>query len=245
MNHAVSDEDEAKPLQLRDFAEEDKPREKLMNRGRRCLTDEELIAIFLRTGLHGCNVLELATKLKREAGSLAALGAMEARDIQQLAKGIGMAKAATLAAVFELGKRAVQESIEREPIRGAEDVYRLLAPSLRFEHQENLVLLLLDVRRCLIRREVIARGTLTRIVVHPRDIFNRAVRHQASSIIIAHNHPSGNPKPSSQDVELTEAIRAAGELMMIPLRDHVILGASTEGRGKPYFSFAQAGLIPS
>lgn len=241
----TDEQDEERTLQLRDFAEEDKPREKLMIRGRRCLSDEELIAIFLRTGLHGCNVLELAAKLKREAGSLAALGSMEAQDIQRLAKGIGMAKAATLAAVFELGKRAVQESIMREPLRGAEDVYRLLAPSLRFENQENLVLLLLDVRRCLIRKETIARGTLTRLVVHPRDIFNRAVRYQASSIMIAHNHPSGNPTPSRQDIQLTEAIRAAGEVMMIPLRDHVIIGAETGEGGKPYYSFLEHGVIPA
>lgn len=228
---------------LLDLPSESLPREKLLREGRASLSDDELIAIFLRTGLQGCNVLELAAKLRQQAGSLAALGTMEAQDFMQVCKGIGPAKAATLAAVFELGSRAVREEVQRRPMTSPREVYELLAPDLRFEAQENLELLMLDARGLLLRREHIARGTLTRVVVHPRDIFGHAVRHRAASIIIAHNHPSGNPSPSRQDRELTAAIDECARVMMIPLRDHVIIGSPSSDGSAPYFSFRDHGLL--
>ena len=228
---------------LLDLPSEALPREKLLREGRASLSDDELIAISLRTGLQGCNVLELAARLRRQAGSLAALGMMEAQDFMQLCKGIGPAKAATLAAVFELGSRAVREEVQRRPLTSPREVYELLAPDLRFEAQENLELLMLDARGLLLRREHIARGTLTRVVVHPRDIFGHAVRHRAASIIIAHNHPSGNPSPSRQDRELTTAIESCARVMMIPLRDHVIIGSPSSDGTPPYFSFRDHGLL--
>lgn len=236
-------QDEEPTLQMRDFDKDDLPREKLLNRGRGALSDEELIAIFLRTGLHGCNVLELAGRLKRAAGSLSELGRMEARQIMDCCKGIGSAKAATLAAVFELGHRTLKEEIRKEDMMNPSVIYTYLASDLRYRPEENLVVLLLNAQRRLIRRCDIARGTLTRVLAHPRSIFREAIIHNACSIILAHNHPSGDPQPSKMDMELTETVRKSGDIIGIPLKDHVIVGA--EGSGAlPYYSFHAHGLIP-
>ncbi len=234
------EKDDAPPLQLRDMKEDDRPREKLARLGRAMLTDEELIALFLRTGLHGCNVLELAALLKRRAGSLAALGAMEAADINKLCKGIGPAKAATLAAVFELGQRAVRESHAALPMADAATVYNYLAGELRYEEQENLIILLLDAHHRLMRREQLYRGTLTRLIIHPRDIFREAIRHNASSVILVHNHPSGDPTPSRADETLTREIVDAGKLLRMPVLDHIIIGHPADNRPKAYYSFRES-----
>ncbi len=233
------------PMQLRDMKEDDRPREKMLRLGRSMLSDEELIAIFLRTGLHGCNVLELAALLKRRAGSLAALGAMEAADINALCKGIGPAKAATLAAVFELGQRAVREEQAALPMADAATVYHYLAGELRYEEQENLIALLLDAHHRLMRRVLLYRGTQTRMMVHPRDIFREAIRHSAASLIIVHNHPSGNPAPSKMDDTLTRELAEAGKLLRLPLLDHVIIGAPEPNRPKPYYSYRESGFLGS
>lgn len=237
--------DETAPLKLLDMAEDERPREKLMQKGRSSLSDEELIAIFLRTGMKGCNVLELAARLKRAAGSLTALGRMEAREITKCCKGIGSAKAATLAAVFELGHRAVKEKLTKEDLSTPGAVYEYLAGDLRYEQQENFVVLLLDTRRHLIRRCTISKGTLNRTMVHPRDVFREAIIGNACSIIIAHNHPSGDVNPSKLDRELTRELVNAGTAIHIPILDHIIIGTSTTTGTLPYFSFRDHGLINS
>lgn len=226
------------PLQLRDMNEKDLPRERLLRDGRGALTDEELIAIFLRTGVHGCNVLEVAAKLKRAAGgSLARLGRWDAAEIMASCKGIGPAKAATLAAVFELGQRAVKEELEHQEIISAQQVYDLLAGELRFENVENLLVLLLDTHRRLLRRVNLGRGTLTNVMTHPRNIFREAVIHHAAGFILVHNHPSGRPVPSKADDKMTDTIAAASKIMCIPMLDHVILGSPSAGQELPYYSY--------
>lgn len=219
------------------------PREKLFSLGRKALSDEELLAIFLRTGLPGCNVLELAKLLKTRARSLADLGQMEAMEIATLVKGIGKAKAAALAAGFELGQRAARERLARADMGTACNVYDYLVGELRYETQEVMCVLLLDARRRLIRMERVAAGTLTRVVIHARNIFKPAIRHNASKVIIAHNHPSGSIVPSEHDKVLTRAIAEAGEVLGIPLMDHVIIGVSDDGIRKPYFSFAENNML--
>lgn len=227
---------------LVDLPSDSLPREKLSRLGRAALSDEELLAIFLRTGLPGCNVLELASRLKRAAGSLAALGSMEAADISALLpKGVGNAKAATLAAVFELGQRAARESLARHSLHTALDVYNLLVGEMRYEEQETMLLLLLDSRGMLMRKERIASGTLTRVLIHPRNVFGPALKYNAGRIILVHNHPSGNSSPSKADVELTRTLNAAADVMCIRFQDHIIIGAPCSDRKKPYFSFAEEG----
>lgn len=234
---------ETNTLKLLDIAEDERPREKLLLKGRAALSDEELIAIFLRTGMKGCNVLELAARLKRTAGSLTALGRMEARGIMQCCKGIGSAKAATLAAVFELGHRAVKEEIAREDMTRPQAVYEYLAGDLRYEQQEHFVVLMLDTRRRLIRRSNISKGTSSRTMVHPRDVFRDAILCNASSIIVAHNHPSGDPSPSKPDRELTRELVQAGIALHLPVIDHIIIGTLGRDQSKPYFSFREHGFI--
>lgn len=224
-------------------AEQLMPREKMMRHGRSSLSDEELIALFLHTGLQGCPVLELAALIKKTAGSLANLGSMDAREIMECCKGIGPAKATTLAAAFELGQRAVRENLERTELRSPRTVYDYLIGDLRYETEENLVLLMLDSRKQLIRRSLIARGTLTSVPANPRSIFRAALISNAACIIMAHNHPSGDPSPSNADVELTKAIAQCGELMRIPLFDHVILGTEAPGRALPYYSFRKNNFL--
>lgn len=226
-----------------DIAADELPREKLLQKGRAVLSDEELIAIFLRTGIKGCNVLELAARLKKAAGSLTALGQMEAREITRCCKGIGAAKAATLAAVFELGHRAVKEEVSRDDMSTPEAVYKYLAGELRYEKQENFVALLLDTRRRLIKRCNISKGTANRTLVHPRDVFREAILCNASSVIVAHNHPSGEVTPSRPDRELTRSLTEAGEMLHIPLLDHVIIGTENSSGTLPYFSFKANGFI--
>ncbi|MCQ2365026.1 MAG: DNA repair protein RadC [Akkermansia sp.] len=230
-------------LQLRDMNKGDLPRERLLREGRAALTDEELIAIFLRTGLHGCNVLELAARLKRSAGSLAALGRLDAREIAHSCKGIGKAKAATLAAVFELGQRAVREELTQQQITTSQQVYNLLAGELRFETVENLVLLLLDTHRRLLRRVNLGRGTLTNVLTHPRNIFREVILNHAAGFVLVHNHPSGRPVPSKSDDKLTDTVAAAAKIMCVPLVDHVIIGSPTEGQELPYYSYRDHGRI--
>lgn len=224
-------------LRLCDMDKGGLPRERLMREGRAALSDEELIAIFLRTGIHGCNVLELAARLKRSAGSLAALGRLDAREIAESCKGIGKAKAATLAAVFELGQRAVREELTQQQIATSAQVYDLLAGELRFETVENLVLLLLDTHRRLLRRVNLGRGTLTNVLTHPRSIFREVIMHHAAGFILVHNHPSGRPVPSKADDKLTDTIASAAKIMCVPLVDHVIIGSPTEGQELPYYSY--------
>ncbi len=224
-------------------AEQLMPREKMLRHGRSALSDEELIALFLHTGLQGCPVLELAALIKKTAGSLANLGTMDAREIMECCKGIGPAKATTLAAAFELGQRAVRENLERTAMRSPRVVYDYLIGDLRYETEENLVLLMLDSRKQLIRRSLIARGSLTTVPANPRSIFRAALISNAACIIMAHNHPSGDPTPSNADTELTRAIAQCGELMRIPLFDHVILGTEAPGRSLPYYSFRQNNLL--
>lgn len=240
----MMDDGASETVQLRDMNARDLPRERLMRLGRSALSDEELIAIFLRTGLHGCNVLELAAQLKRAAGgSLAALGRLDGAELARLCKGIGAAKAATLAAVFELGQRAVRERLEQTKLETPETVYEMLAGELRYEPVENLILLLLDVRRHLLRRVHLGRGTLTQVITHPRNVFREALLANASSFIMVHNHPSGDPTPSKADEKLTNAIAQAGEVMGIRLMDHIIIGAP-RGNAPAYYSFRQHSRIP-
>ena len=218
------------------------PREKLSATGRASLTDEELLAIFLRTGLQGCGVLELAAMLKQRAGSLAALATLEAADITELCRGIGPAKAATLAAAFELGRRAALESRHAIVLKEPKAVYDYMAQELRHLDQEHLYVLMLNTRYELIRKVEIARGTLTRLLIHPRDIYREAVRASAHSILLVHNHPSGHPTPSEPDKGFTEQVEAAGKIMLIPLRDHIIIGAPIDEQ-PAYYSFREHGLI--
>lgn len=233
-------------VRLRDaVSKENMPREKLISRGCVSLTDEELLAIFLRTGTTEYNVIGLARRLIHGGGgSLTALGRLEAKDIVRIVKGIGEAKAAALVAAFELGRRAVRERDPFKLMNSPEIVYETFADELRCETQEHFLVLSLNSKNQLVFTSRVAVGTLTRVILHPRDVFREAIRHSASRIILVHNHPSGNPAPSIEDRTLTERLVEAGKVLLIPVTDHVIIGmeSGTEDR-RPFYSFRKAGLI--
>lgn len=217
------------------------PREKLLSLGREYLTHAELVALFLRTGVKGRNVLEVAADLIHAAGSISSLAGMSAIQIASLCKGIGMAKAATLAAVFELGMRAVQEQVKQEPMDKSQRVYEYLAPMTHWSAQECVYVLALDIRMNLISCKTISRGTLGESICHPRDVLHHVITHNAYGFILAHNHPSGWVIPSKDDDRVTHQIKAAADLLHVNLFDHIIMGKPLAGQILPYYSYRDNG----
>ncbi|MBX9743119.1 MAG: DNA repair protein RadC [Chthoniobacterales bacterium] len=219
----------------------DLPRERLALYGAEVLRDAELLAIFLRTGRVGRNVLEVAQDLIAEWGSLRRLAGCSIQELAQIS-GIGPAKAAELKAAFEMGKRMACPEQERFYLPDGKAIYEVMAPRLQSLPYEALCVLLLDASGRLLEQREISRGTLTQNLAHPREIFQCAILKRAYALAVVHNHPSGDPLPSDADRSLTKRLMDAGELLKIPLFDHVIVGVKT-GKRKPYFSFREAGLI--
>ncbi len=229
------------PLKIREMPAQDRPRERLATRGASALSDAELIAILLRTGIAGANAIEVARCLIKEYGSLGQLSRCSVRELAKI-KGIGSAKAAQLAAAFGLGQRLAGENFRGQRIEQPEQVYELLGFEMRALHKESFRILLLDTRYHLIRSEEVSLGSVNESIAHPRDVFRPAIIHSAYAVIVAHNHPSGDPSPSQADHSLTRRLREAAELLQIKLLDHVIIGAPAEGRA-PYFSFKEMGVL--
>jgi DNA repair protein RadC len=228
-------------LKIRELPQDDRPREKLMARGANALTNAELIAILLRTGLPGANAVDVAAKLLVRYQSLNALSRCSVEEISAI-PGIGPAKAVQLVAAFNLGHRIAQEQWAHEKIDSPELVYNLLGAEMRTLQKESLRILMLDTRYHLLRVEEISRGSMSESIAHPREVFRPAIIASAYAVIVAHNHPSGDPSPSQADHSLTRRLAEAAELLQIKLLDHIILGAPAEGR-QPYFSFKEAGVL--
>lgn len=229
-------------MRIQEIPESDRPREKLMARGAASLTDAELLAIFLRTGRKGKSAIALAAELIEAKGSLHRLSMTDAAELPKLASGIGPAKAAELRAAFELGKRLARGEEERPVLDCAEAIYSTYGAELQAMDREVLKVALLDTKLRLIRMEEIALGSLTECVAHPREIFRPALVHSAYGVILMHNHPSGDPAPSSADHRLTRQLAEAAQMLQITLLDHVIVGTSDGGR-QGYFSFREAGSL--
>ncbi len=229
------------PLKIREMPADDRPREKLMARGASALTDSELIAILLRTGLPGANAVAVAGQLLQRFGSLGDLSRCTVEELSGI-RGIGQAKALHLVAAFNLGQRLATETLTREKIDAPELVYALLASEMRGLHKESLRVLLLDTRYRLLRMQEVSLGSVNESIAHPRDVFRPAVISSAYAVIVVHNHPSGDPSPSQSDHSLTRRLAEAAELLQIKLLDHIIIGAPAEGR-LPYFSFKEAGVL--
>lgn len=217
------------------------PRERLWKHGAGVLSDAELLAIFLRTGKKGQNVLSLAKELIKEWGTLRRLAGCSPQELAKVS-GIGPAKASELKAAFEMGCRMARPEIEKLRVDRAGVIYDLLAGELQSLPYESLRVLLLDTRHGLLEEREISQGNLNESIAHPREIFRPAIAKGAYAIAVAHNHPSGDPTPSEADRRLTRRLAEAGTLLQIPLVDHVIVGAKIAGNS-PYFSFREAGLI--
>lgn len=220
---------------LHHIPEEDRPRERLVKYGTGILSATELIAIILGNGTRGNSVLQLAQQLLMKFGSLENLSEATLQELCKV-KGIGIAKAVQLHAAFGLGKRLERKVISKTRIDNPWHVYQLLKEEFASAKQENFIVVLEDVKGCFIGKEVIAVGTLTEALVHPREVFYPAIRHKAAAIVIAHNHPSGDPEPSKEDIDITQTLCQVGKLMDIPVLDHLILTSTN------YVSLRQQGL---
>jgi DNA repair protein RadC len=228
-------------LTIREMPQEERPREKLAAHGASALTDPELIAILLRTGIPGANAIEIARRLLNQYHSWNRLSRCSVHDLAPI-PGIGFAKGTQLVAAFEIGQRLAREKLSEQRIDSPELVNELLGPEMRRLSKESLRVILLDTRYHLIRTEEVSVGSVNESIAHPRDVFRPAVISSAYAVIVVHNHPSGDPSPSQTDHSLTRRLAEAAELLQIKLLDHVIIGAPTEGH-PGYFSFKEAGVL--
>lgn len=228
-------------LKIREMPADDRPREKLVARGAAALSDAELLAILLRTGVEGANAIEVARQLIAKYGSLEVLSRCSVQELAAI-KGVGPAKGAQLAAAFGLGVRLVKERFTGKKMTEPQEVYDLLNLEMRALHRESLRVVLLNTRFHLLRVEEVSLGSANESIAHPREVFRPAIIYSAYAVIVAHNHPSGDPSPSQADHSLTRRLREGAELLQIRLLDHIIIGAPAEGR-QPYFSFKEAGVL--
>jgi DNA repair protein RadC len=231
-------EESEKVLTIKGWAEEDRPREKLLSKGRQMLTDAELIAILIGSGSKKETAVELSKRILSQFGnSLHELAKLSVNDLVKF-KGIGEAKAISIVAALELGRRRKETEIsKRERITSSKDSFHLFLPMLIDLPHEEFHVLLLNRSNHVIRKEFVSRGGVSGTVVDPKIIFKIALENLASSIILCHNHPSGNLRPSDQDISLTRKLKEAGMLLEIPILDHLIV--SDNG----YFSFADEGMM--
>jgi len=225
-------------LAIRELPRTDRPRERLVDLGPQALATTELLAILLGAGGPGRSALTVGQEVLRSVeGSLRRLSSRPVADLTSLS-GIGRARAAVIHAALELGRRMAAESRdEATPIRSPRDVVAIFAPRLEDLPVEEFHVAVLDAQHRMERDITITRGILNSSLVHPREVFREAIAERAAAIILVHNHPSGDPAPSTDDRNVTEQLVSAGRLLDIPVHDHVIIG-----RGR-YTSFAEAGLL--
>ena len=221
-------EDGARPpgyrLMLREMAADERPREKLKMRGSAALSDGELLAIILNTGLPGETVTDVSQRLLAHHGGLRGLFRLDVAELARI-RGLGDAKAVRVKAALELGRRLAALSPEERPAVGSpEDVAHLLGTEMAALEQEELRVVLLDTKHRIVRTATVYRGSVNQAQVRVAEVFRDAVRQQATAIVAVHNHPSGDPTPSAADVALTVEIVAAGRLLDIELLDHLIIG---------------------
>lgn len=219
------------------LAPEERPRERLMRHGPAVLTDAELLAVLLRTGTAGCNALELGRKLLADFGGLRGLFSAPAAELRRT-PGLGSVKTGQLQAILELARREIAETLQRDDVMShPEAVRRYCATALAHLDIECCLALYLDARNRLIISEMLTTGTLAQAAVYPREIVRAALRHHAASVILTHNHPSGNPEPSQADEHLTRHVKSALQLVDIRLLDHIIVA------GRQTTSLAERGLL--
>ena len=229
---------------LRATAAGDRPQERLENHGPAALSDTELLALLLRSGTRGQDVLTLSTRLLADAGSLAALLNWRESDFRRL-RGIGRVKAVQLVAVMELARRVLGRPAGEAPLLTRADlVVAYLEPLAASLEVEKFWALCLNRKNRLLKRVEVTSGTATAALAHPREVFRAAIREAASALVCAHNHPSGDPAPSAADVQITHLLREAAKTVEITLLDHVIIGrAGADPLGRGYYSFREAGMM--
>ena len=220
------------------FPVDDRPRERMAIYGAGVLSDAELVAVLLRTGTQEKSAMALAAELTADGGLYKHLAGI--RQLKELTKikGLGIAKASTILAAIEIGRRlATAKPLERCCFACPQDGVAFLMPRLRYLQREQFLVVLLNSKNKVIGTEVISEGSLTGSVVHPREVFQPAILQHAAAIVVAHNHPSGDPHPSSEDREITRMLVEAGKILKLPVLDHLIIGDGT------YYSFQEEGAL--
>ena len=224
---------------IKEWPEEDRPREKLLARGAEFLTETEILAIILRTGnaSTGETAVDHARALLTQFRGLKGIDEAPIRELRAV-KGIGPAKIAQLKASLEISRRMGQARWKvGEPLRSPEDVFRHFGSRLQKEKREIFYVVLLTNKNRKIREVKISEGSLTASLVHPREVFNPVIRDSAAAVVFVHNHPSGDPSPSPEDIEITRRLKEVGEVMGIRVLDHVVIGHDR------YFSFNARGML--
>ncbi len=212
----------------------DRPREKMAANGAAVLTDAELIAILLRTGTAEKSAIDIASEMTADGGLYKRLAGITRLNELTNIKGLGQAKAATVLAALEIGRRiASAKPIKKIHLSCPQDVADFLMPRLRYAAKEQFVVILLNNKNKVIGTEVVSEGSLSSSIVHPREVFAPAILHHAAAIMVAHNHPSGDPKPSIEDEKVTRQLLRSGKVLGIPMIDHVIIGDGN------YYSFLE------
>ncbi|GBF34894.1 DNA repair protein RadC [Desulfocucumis palustris] len=209
---------------IKDLPEGQRPREKLFRAGAELLTDGELLAILLRTGTAEASALDLAAHIISRFGGIGSLVQAAPEELSAI-KGVGPAKAAQIKAALELGRRlAAARMGDRPYIKSPEDAAFLVMEEMRHLDREHFGALLLNTKNQVVARETVSIGTLNSSSVHPRELFKNAIRRSAAAIILVHNHPSGDPTPSREDIEVTRRLHEAGEIVGIEILDHIVIG---------------------
>lgn len=226
-----------KKITIKDMPLEERPREKMRVQGAGRLSNAELLAVIIRTGYREKTAIHLAEKVIARAGGLRFLPDYSIEELQEI-KGIGLAKAVQIKAALELGRRmAATLRPATQSLNSPQDVAGFLMEEMRYHHKEYFKIILLNTKNQIISLEDISVGSLNSSIVHPREIFNVSVKKSAAAIILAHNHPSGDPRPSNEDLEVTKRVVEAGKILGINVLDHLIIG---EGK---YFSLKEKGLL--
>jgi DNA repair protein RadC len=224
---------------IKDWPEEDRPREKLLAQGSRALSEAELLAIILRNGnaSTGESAMDHARVLLTRFGGLNGIDQATVRELSAV-KGIGPAKVAQIKASLELGRRTGTQKWETgAPLRSSEEVYHHFRDQLGAEKRELFYVVLLNNKNRKIRDVKISEGSLTASLVHPREVYNPVIRDSAAAVVFVHNHPSGDPAPSPEDIDITRRLKEVGEVMGIRVLDHVVIGHNR------FFSFSDKGML--
>lgn len=230
--------EDSKPLNIREWSPEDRPREKLLLKGTSALSEAELVAILIGSGTTKTSAVELAKKvLLLGKNNLNELARLSVKDLMKI-KGIGEAKAITIVAALELGRRRKAQDVEEKPkISSSKDAFDLIQGDLMDLPHEEFWVLLLNRMNQVVKKKRISEGGVTGTVADPKIIYKLALEDLATGVIVAHNHPSGNLKPSQSDIDLTRKLKEAGKFLEVQLLDHLIIA------NRNYFSFADEGLI--
>jgi len=222
---------------IKEIPIEERPRERFLKYPKATISNHELIAIILRTGSRQESVIELSKRILYQYHSLKVLSNTSIKELMKI-RGIGTSKAIELLAAFELGRRVTKENFNQQiKLHSPESIYQFLKDDLEMKTQEHFIALYLNTKGELVKKETLFIGSLNSSLIHPRELFKHAVLNSAATIIVSHNHPSGDPTPSKADIEVTKILHKNSIMMDIELLDHIIIGKDR------YYSFKEKGII--